>query len=285
MTRLRKTTRVLDGVIITVVVVLLSLVASGPRPTSRGSASGGADSTAWPELIRPGARLMLPGVEWSDSARNIFLLVSSTCPACNDSVAFYRDLASLVQELPRTRLLVAAVDGVDRVRDWAKTHVIPYDVMVELENPILFGFTLTPTLLLVDEKGVVTDVLLRLLAVDEESLIMRRLRHPDSTRPLNNTGYVTEIDGNELEHLMTEEQDVPVILDVRRRSDRRLNRREGAISIPMDELAIRAPVELAGRPGRMVVDCTEMHWVKCRSAGRILKSAGVENVSLLRPRP
>lgn len=283
MTGLRKATRVLDGVIITVLVVLLSLVADGSRPTSRELASGASDSTAWPELIRPGARLVLPSVEWSDSDRNIFLLVSSTCPACNDSIAFYRNLASLVQELPRTRLLVVAVDGTDRVRDWAETHAIPYDAMVELENPILFGFTLTPTLLLVDDKGVVTDVLLQRLAADEESLVMRRLRHPDSTRPLNNTGYVTEIDRDELEHLMTEEQEVPVVLDVRRRSDRRLDRREGAVSIPMDELAIRAPVELAGRPGRMVVDCTEMHWVQCRSAGRILKSAGVENVSLLRP--
>ena len=283
MTGLRKTTRVLDGVIITVVIVLLSLVADDPRSTSRGPASGTSDSTAWPELIRPGARLVLPGIEWSDSARNIFLLVSSTCPACNESVAFYRDLANLVQELPRTRLLAAAADGADRVRDWAKTHAIPYDAMVELENPILFGFTLTPTLLLVDDKGVVTDVLLRRLAADEESLVMRRLRHPDSTRPLNNTGYVTEIDRNELEHLMTEEQEAPVVLDVRRRSDRRLDRREGAVSIPMDELAIRAPVELAGRSERMVVDCTEMHWVQCRSAGHILKNAGVENVSILRP--
>ena len=57
------------------------------------------------------------------------------------------------------------------------------------------------------------------------------------------------------------------------------------MNIPMNELAIRGPVELGGRPesGPVVVDCTVIHWIECRWAGGILESKGVENVSLLLP--
>ena len=57
------------------------------------------------------------------------------------------------------------------------------------------------------------------------------------------------------------------------------------MNIPMNELAIRGPVELGGQPerGLVVVDCTAIHWIECRWAGSILESRGVENVSLLMP--
>ena len=58
-----------------------------------------------------------------------------------------------------------------------------------------------------------------------------------------------------------------------------------ATNIPIDELAVRGPVELLGRtaPEKVVVDCTSIDWVRCRRAGRILEDIGMENPSLLIP--
>ena len=243
-------------------------------------------ATARPTLVHRGKRIVLPDFEWHDGIRNIVLLASATCPACNDGITFYRSLGKYARDVPELRFVIAAVGNVETVRNWADTHGIQYDVLVDLRNAVSFGFSLTPTLLLMDDDGVVTDVLLRRLSTEEESVLWERLRRPDSVSPFSNARYTTEIDDTEFRDLIVRDGAHLVVVDVRSRSDYQGGRTGIAVmNIPMNELAIRGPVELGGRPerGLVVVDCTAVHWMECRWAGSILESKGVENVSLLMP--
>ncbi len=242
--------------------------------------------TVRPELIRRGARVVLPNVQWHDGVRTIVLLASATCPACNDGIAFYKHLGDYVRDLPEMRFVIAAVDDMETVKTWADTHGVRHDVVVEMRDAISHGFTLTPTLLVMDDDGVVTDVLLGRLSKFEESMLWGRLRRPRSVAPLSNARYPEEIGGAEFRDLVSRNRERLVVIDVRSRSEYRPRRiGQGAINIPLDELAIRGPVELLGRsiPDTVVVDCTVIHWAQCRRAGRILEHIGVENPSLLLP--
>lgn len=290
MTSQERIVRALDGIIIAVAAVLVAWAIS-----ERGSEEGATMSvgsmhlqsaTARPELVRRGTRVVLPNVQWDEGVRNIVLLASATCPACNDSITFYRSLGDYTRDVPELRFVIAAADDAETIANWAGTHGIRYDVLVELRDAVLLGFTLTPTLLLVDDDGVVTDVMLGRLSTEEESILWERLRWPDSVLPLSNARYAVEIDGAEFQDLMVRSGERLVVVDVRSRSDYQRSRtRRAATNIPMDELAIRGAVELLGRPerGAVVVGCTAIHWIECRRAGRILEGMGAEDVSLLLP--
>ena len=132
-----------------------------------------------------------------------------TCPACNDGITFYRSLGKYARDVPDLRFVIAAVGNVETVRNWADTHGIRYDVLVDLRNAVSFGFSLTPTLLLMDDDGVVTDVLLRRLSAEEESVLWERLRRPDSVSPFSNARYTTEIDDTEFQDLIVKDRGPP----------------------------------------------------------------------------
>ena len=300
MARQERIVRALDGVIIAFAAILVVWWVTTDRRSERGGRVGESEegvtrlsdftelpgAPARPALVNRGMRIVLPNVEWHDGIRVIFLLTGSTCPACNDGIAFYRSLGKYARDVPDLRFIVAAADDVEAVRNWAETHGIHHDVLVDLRNAVSFGFSLTPTLLLMDDNGVVTDVLLRRLSAETESMLWERLRGPDSVSPLSNARYTSEIHDVEFQNLIVKERERLVVVDVRSRSNYQGSQTGiAAINIPLNELAIRGPVELGGRPerGLVVVDCTAIHWIECRWAGSILESRGVENVSLLLP--
>lgn len=302
MTKQERIVRVFDGVIFAVAVVLLAWWVSTDWRSERVGHAGRADekvtnsadftelpdATARPTLIRRGARVFLPDLESHDCNRNIrsiVLLASATCPACNDGITFYRSLGKYARDAPDLRFVIAAAGDIETVRNWADTHGIQYDLLIELRNAVSFGFSLTPTLLLMEKDCVVTDVLLRRLSAEEESMLWERLQRPDSVSPLSNARYTIEIDDAEFQDLIAKDGDRLVVVDVRRRSDYRGSRTGiAAINIPMNELAVRGPVELGG-PEReaVVVDCTSIHWSECRWAGSILENRGIKKVLLLLP--
>ena len=228
----------------------------------------------------------MPAFPSHDGVRNVFLLVSATCAACNESIPLYRDLGDYARTAPGWRFVIATTDDVETIEEWAVTHGIRHDVLMEMRDAVSLGFTLTPTLLLTEDDGAVTDVLLRRLSPEDESMLWRRLRRPDSVLPLSNAGYAAEIGGVEFEELMRTQGERVIVVDVRSRADYQASGvGRAATNIPIDELAVRGPVELLGRtaPEKVVVDCTSIDWVRCRRAGRILEDIGMENPSLLIP--
>jgi len=217
-------------------------------------------------------------VRWETSPRHLVLLVSTSCPACEASAEFYKRLFTQVRDLKQARTVIVSPQPASEVRAWLDRHAIVAEQIVSVRDPAALGFTVFPSLLLVDQAGRVTDVLLRRLSDTEQSAILERLADMDAA-PLDNTDYAPEIDDRQLTELSAASS--VQLLDVRERRLFAEFHRPGAMNIPADEISSRAPVELASSDP-VVVACSPGGMSVCRSVGRALRRLSFD-VRLLRP--
>jgi rhodanese-related sulfurtransferase len=77
-----------------------------------------------------------------------------------------------------------------------------------------------------------------------------------------------EIDESQFKQLLTATPP-PTVLDVRERSSFQRAPREGAINIPLDEVAVRSWIEI-DRTRPVIIDCSRTETMHCQSAARLL---------------
>ena len=232
-----------------------------------------------PPLLARGATLAIPGIDWSSSHASIVVLAASGCPACGESVAFYRVLEARAQTVPGVRLVMLSFEPGEAFRTWLQHSQIDPSRATTVPDVSVLGFSVTPTVLLVDSHGTVTDVLERKLSEADEARFLGRVDGVDAT-PLDNTNHATEIRSDGLADLRLRGQ--VTILDVRSRTEFANGHIQGAVNIPLDELKSRAPIEVVPT-WPVVVDCGQGPIGLCRSAGRLVQDLGFRRVSLLLP--
>ena len=105
-----------------------------------------------PRLL--GREVSLPGANWQSAPVSVLLEISSTCPYCNASMPFYRQLMAARQAAgAKIPVLVASADAVAVMQK----HLADQQVSVDkvLHSPPEGFDTGTPTVFVVDNKGVV----------------------------------------------------------------------------------------------------------------------------------
>jgi len=127
-----------------------------------------------PPQIGVGERLALPGVDWAGYGNTLVLALSPGCDSCSESAPFYRRLKT---DLPNERVHFTAItpataeDGREYLRN---LQVDVADVrQVSLRELNIRG---TPTLLLVDEQGVVRNVWLGHFSPEKEQEVIDTIR-------------------------------------------------------------------------------------------------------------
>lgn len=118
---------------------------SGPEP---------GPATA-PNLV--GRELKLPGADWQSAPVSVLLQISSTCHFCNDSMPFYRQLVAARQAAgAKVPVIVASADAVAVMQQHLADQQVSVDKVLHSR---LEGFgTVTPTVYIVDSKGMVRRV-------------------------------------------------------------------------------------------------------------------------------
>jgi hypothetical protein len=104
-----------------------------------------------------GREVKLPGADWQSAPVSVLLQISSTCHYCNESMPFYRQLMAARQSAPaRVPVVVASADAVAVMQQ----HLVDEQVSVDkVLHSRLEGFgTVTPTVYIVDSKGMVKRV-------------------------------------------------------------------------------------------------------------------------------
>jgi rhodanese-related sulfurtransferase len=71
----------------------------------------------------------------------------------------------------------------------------------------------------------------------------------------------------------------PVVLDIGERDAFRRDHTPGALNIPVDELPVRAGIELAG--AKVAIDCTRDEMWRCQAAGAMLGQQGLTQTLIL----
>ncbi len=119
-----------------------------------------------------GSTMSLPGIKWDERA-TLVLVLQKGCRYCEESSDFYRRLHDeRTGSKPR---MIAAVPG-DKadIANYLSLHGVVVD---EIVNPSLseINVALTPTLLLVDRSGKVSDVWVGKLDKLKEAEVTQRL--------------------------------------------------------------------------------------------------------------
>jgi thiol-disulfide isomerase/thioredoxin len=142
--------------------------------TDRGPDSSMASSPA-PRPSRQdltGKSLPLP-VDWRSNRKSLILYLSTKCRFCDESTPFYQ---RLTENRPKAPLKIIAVfsQDVDQAKSYLASHRIAVDDVVSswLGSS---GVTSTPTLLLVDENGVVSDFWRGKLNKEVENAVLAKL--------------------------------------------------------------------------------------------------------------
>jgi hypothetical protein len=102
-----------------------------------------------------GQPIRLPGVDWQATPMTVVLQISSNCHFCNESMPFYHKLVEARhRQGDRVGLIVASQDGIRLMQDHLAGQQLIVDKVLHARLDSM-GLTGTPTILLVDARGVV----------------------------------------------------------------------------------------------------------------------------------
>ena len=123
--------------------------------------------------IKTGTHLALKNENWSASSKSVVLAVSTACHFCTESAPFYR---TLVEQARRDHVRTIAV--LPQPLDQAEAYLKGEGVIVDeiRQTPLLdIEVSGTPTLMLVDNQGIVRDVWVGKLPGDKEKEVLKKL--------------------------------------------------------------------------------------------------------------
>lgn len=159
------------NVAIIVVAILLGVVLvrnylfRSPTPTQIPAVAG----------IETGTKLSLSGVDWNTSKRTLVMALSTECHFCTESAPFYQRLAQERARNLNLRLIAVFPQKSQESLEYLKGLAVNVDDVRQSELASL-GVSGTPTLILLNNQGVVEDTWRGKLNGDREGDVLRRLQ-------------------------------------------------------------------------------------------------------------
>ena len=102
--------------------------------------------------IKPGTQISLSGVDWRKTDRTILLALSTQCRFCTESASFYQEL--LQKKSKDVQVVAVLPQSVEDGRKYLDKLGVPVREVVQARLATL-GVSGTPTLMLIDNNGVV----------------------------------------------------------------------------------------------------------------------------------
>ena len=168
--------------IITVAVLSIVLgkdyLLSGVQPDTRSPES---------PAVTAGTRLSLRDVNWAENKRTLLMVLSDGCRFCTESAEFYKKLAQ--ERVKRNDVRIVAV--LPQEISVARAYLNKLGVSVDdvRQSPLnVVGVKGTPTLILVDDDGVIRGSWLGKQPAEKELEVLNRLRESPATRLDNING-------------------------------------------------------------------------------------------------
>lgn len=191
-----------------------------------------------PDEIAPtieiGGRLDTVDVDWEKRDYTLVFGLSTACHFCTESGAFYREIVQRLKGRSQIQLIALFPEPASEGREYLQNLGVSIGD-IRKTNLRAHGFAGTPTLLLIDRAGVVTDLWVGKLGVNMQTFVMERLDNPGGPNRFIEVSALRQ----DIEQGIT-----PVILDIENRNDYIERHIVGARNIPLDELETRAENEL-----------------------------------------
>jgi hypothetical protein len=158
---------------LSIVIAVILLIIMGVR-SFLPNPSGTAQSQAPPDLIKPGMKFTLPGFDWSKKDAHIVLVLRKGCHFCSESAPFYQRLVQAVTNRTDLELIAALPQDAAAAQQYLNELQVPI-AEVRQADMIATKVYATPTILLVDKTGTVTELWRGKLQPDKELEILNRL--------------------------------------------------------------------------------------------------------------
>lgn len=166
--RLLKKTELIANIAIIVVALLL-----GGVLVKKYLLNGDEAARADPR-IPAGTKAALPGVDWAKNGETLVLVLSRDCRYCTQSAPFYQRLTRAAAGRPGLHLLAVLPQEVEVGKSYLSELGVSVNE-VRQASPATTGAGVTPTLILVDGKGIVKNSWVGQLATTEENEVLSQL--------------------------------------------------------------------------------------------------------------
>lgn len=260
--------RALDVCLLLVAMVVLAAIL---RPRSTTVPLWTAETF---DPLVPGETLQVPNSNWSTAPRHVVLVLNTTCPVCNTSLPFYRQLQDHPKYGSDFKVTVLTSEPAELMTAWLLEHGIQGWRVLTTPYPLRMGFVLTPTFLIVNSTGTISDLVEGQLDRAQELLAIARIGDP-TTAPVVDShafAYISESGYRELRA-----SSKTLLLDV---SDRVTNERDmspDSVRIPYAELETRARSEMSAAV-TPVIDCRAISLMNCVGSINQLRDLGFPHV-------
>lgn len=235
--------------------------------------------------IGPGSKLTTLEPELKRSRHTLVMAVAVGCPFCEASAPFYRELSGDRAVRNVVRLLAVTPQPTSQARRYLDGLGVHIDGVVQASLGTL-GIVGIPTLALADRTGVVSDVWYGELNSSEQQEVLATLGAVEAGRreTIRGTASVGErapvkVDLAQLRAWRDRGLNF-VVVAVQPRASFAVSHLPGAVNIPIDELTVRAPIELSATRAT-VLDCTGLQYMACYFEARTLGKLGFSRVSIL----
>lgn len=202
-----------------------------------------------PAYFKAGARFPVKGLDWTSSHQTLVLVWEQSCALCSESAPFYRLIEQNRADPSKTRLVLLLGGDPNNAGAYMQNLQLSFDEVkpASLRELKPYGLVGTPTAVLVNDEGIVTNLWHGSLTELQQSEVLRALRIRVDSAALNSvvsaSPSLKTIDETEIERLKTAGEAITV-LDLRDRQKYSEGHPAGAKNIPIDELAVRAANEL-----------------------------------------
>lgn len=125
------------------------------------------------EQSAAGKQMNLPGINWAEQPKTLILALQTSCHFCNEGAPFYKRLIESVKDKNMKLIAVFPTDIEESKAHLNKLGITNMDVkQASLDSIQVRG---TPTLILINNKGEVTNFWRGKLSPDKETEVLEKL--------------------------------------------------------------------------------------------------------------
>jgi len=227
-------------------------------------------ATADRQSIDVGKNFGLRDIDWALNGRTLLLVLSTNCHFCSESAPFYQQI---VEKLKTTDIKVVALfpQTVSEGKQYLQDLGVAIGEVRQVDFASL-GLSKTPTLMIVNDKGIVGEIWVGKLGVNMQSAVLERLAsNGESSNRL--------MSGSELLEAMRTDKNL-VIVDVESRDQFKQEHIAGARNIPFDELETRLGNEISPSARVVVYDHDNLAGLSHHTL-EVFVENGITNVAVL----
>jgi peroxiredoxin len=129
-----------------------------------------------PRPARVGDSVKLRGIDWAASEHTLLFVLRKDCSYCTSSRGFYKRALEVVKHQPTVRTVAALPHEPSMAREYLTRMGLDFDIIVQVDFENL-GIMITPSLFLVDRRGVIEQRWLGQLKFDKEAEVLSAIGH------------------------------------------------------------------------------------------------------------